>query len=85
MSEVILSLLALSPLSLLSHSFAPYGLFGRENVSGVNQNRHLLRLIDEFWIRKAIGRIVTGNVFVICKSPFDKRKATDGLTFLDDE
>lgn len=37
MSEMMLSLLTLSPLSLLSFSFAPCGFFKCENDSGVNQ------------------------------------------------
>lgn len=57
MSEMMLSLLTLSPLSLLSFSFAPCGSFKCENDSGVNQNRYLLQLIGEFRLNAAIGRV----------------------------
>lgn len=74
MSEMMLSLLTLSPLSLLSFSFAPCGFFKCENDSGVNQNRYLLQLIGEFRLNAVIGRVAAGTAFAICKSPFGQQR-----------
>lgn len=84
MSEMMLSLLALSPLSLLSFSFAPCGFFKCENDSGVNQNRYLLQLIGEFRLNAAIGRVAAGTAFYMQIS-FRSTKAVGGLNIPDAE
>lgn len=84
MSEMMLSLLTLSPLSLLSFSFAPCGFFKCENDSGVNQNRYLLQLIGEFRLNAAIGRVAAGTARYMQIS-FRPTKAVGGLNIPDAE
>lgn len=84
MSEMMLSLLALSPLSLLSFSFAPCGFFKCEDDSGVNQNRYMLQLIGEFRLSAAI-KCCRRYSFRYMQISFRPTKVVSGLNIPDAE